>query len=131
MAMRKSIRQELRKSRELLRFMLTHRFLPTEYIGIMPLNGLPMPGKGMKCCFFCHKPLLTPEQLKSYAKDGDGQGSPLAISRTITIHHKDGNHENDKDSNKALAHSNCHRSYHMTERHRAGAFRKSKRRITK
>jgi hypothetical protein len=123
MAMRKSIRQELRKGRELLRFMLNHRFEPNEYLYY---HYAPMRKRdwGIKCCCFCHKALLTPEQSESYAKDGDGQGSPLAISRTITIHHRDLNHNNDKDSNKTLAHSSCHRSFHMTLRHKQGHFRK-------
>lgn len=84
MSMRKSTRQELRKCRELLHFFL----------------------RGEKC-FFCKLPLT---QGKSYAKDGDGQGSP--ISRTITIHHKDLNHGNDAEKNKVLAHDWCHRSFH-------------------
>lgn len=92
MSMRKSTRQELRKCRELLHFMLRDR-----------------------CCFFCKKPLLT---TGSYAKDGDGQGSPIA--RNITIHHKDHNHGNDERANKRLSHSSCHRSYHMRLRWEEG-----------
>jgi hypothetical protein len=90
MSMRKSTRQELRKCRELLRFLLRDK----------------------KCCF-CKKPL---QDDKSYAKDGDGQGSP--ICRRITIHHKDGNHQNDNPENKKLSHTTCHKSYHMRQRHR-------------
>jgi hypothetical protein len=41
----------------------------------------------------------------------DRQGNP--VGRTITIHHKDGNHENDSPSNKTLTHCKCHRSHHM------------------
>lgn len=88
--MRKSTRQELRKSRELIRFLL----------------------RG-KCCYFCKRELMKDE---SYAKDGDGQGSPIA--RRITIHHVDGNHDNDKRSNKRLAHTRCHKSFHMRQRHK-------------
>lgn len=83
--MRKSTRQELRKCRELLHFLL----------------------RG-KLCFFCKTALHTNG---SYAKDGDGQGSPIA--RNITIHHIDLDHDNDAESNKALAHSACHRSFHL------------------
>jgi len=84
MSMRKSTRRELRKCRELLHFLL----------------------RG-KVCFFCQKPLITGG---SYAKDGDGQGSP--ISRGITIHHIDLNHDNDAEANKSLSHDTCHRSFH-------------------
>jgi len=90
MSMRKSTRQELRKLRELLRFLL----------------------RGKKC-YFCRKPLIKD---KSYAKDGDSQGSP--ISRRVTIHHKDGDHDNDALGNKKLAHTPCHKSHHMKERWR-------------
>lgn len=83
--MRKSTRQELRKCRELLHFLL----------------------RG-KTCYFCGKSL---DDVESYAKDGDGQGSPIA--RNITIHHKDLDHDNDAESNKALSHSTCHRSFHL------------------
>jgi hypothetical protein len=91
MSMRKSTRQELRKCRELLRFTL----------------------RGKKC-WFCRKPLMDDV---SYAKDGDGQGSPIA--RTITVHHKDGDHQNDDQENKVLVHTTCHKRHHMLERHAA------------
>jgi len=92
MSMRKSTRQELRKARELLRFCL----------------------RGKVCWFrFCRKPLLNDV---SYAKDGDGQGSP--ISRRITIHHKDGDHDNDDQRNKKLVHTSCHKRYHIRKRRR-------------
>lgn len=85
--MRKSTRQELRKLREVVRF---------------ALHG--------KSCYFCHKPLIREE---SYAKDGDGQGSPVRNGHGLpTIHHRDGNHDNDVESNKALAHDSCHRRFH-------------------
>jgi hypothetical protein len=97
MSMRKSTRQELRKTREILRFVLRGKY-----------------------CYFhgrkrhpdCPGLLVSTE---SYAKDGDGQGSPV---RSITIHHKDGNHDNDDDRNKALCHDPCHRRHHALERAR-------------
>ena len=94
MAMRKSVRQELRKARELIRFML---------------NG--------KCCFFCHKPLISSP---NYAKEGDGQASP--ISRTITIHHVNGNHSDNRRTNHRLSHTKCHKAYHMRQMWREGIF---------
>src|SRR5437870_5456590 len=89
MSMRKSTRQELRKCREIVRFLLR--------------------GRG---CFFCRKPLIEEE---SYCVDGDGQGSPLG--QLPTIHHIDENHDNDDEKNKALAHVSCHKRYHATRRH--------------
>lgn len=91
MSMRKSTRQELRKLREVLRYALRK-----------------------KNCYFCHKPLID---TKSYAKDGDGQGSPV---RNITVHHKNGNHDDDREKNKALCHDKpCHRSHHAKLRAKA------------
>jgi len=99
MSMRKSTRQELRKCRELLRHVL----------------------RGKTCYFYKRKGFPDCPGLlivdKSYAKDGDGQGSPIA--RTITIHHKNGNHEDDRQSNKAPCHTGCHKRHHMLLRHRA------------
>lgn len=87
MSMRKSTRQELRKSREVLRFLLRD-----------------------EKCYFCKKPLIRED---SYCKDGDGQGSPIKNGHGLpTIHHKDGNHDNDAPENKALAHDKCHRRFH-------------------
>ena len=103
MSMRKSTRQELRKCREINRFLLG------------PAGALQPRDKHGNCiCWFdfCRKPLVTD---KSYAKDGDGQGSPV---RGLTIHHKDGDHENDAPKNKALTHDPCHRSHHAKERWR-------------
>jgi hypothetical protein len=85
MAMRKSTCNELRKLRELVRF---------------TLRG--------KCCFFCHKELF--EDDATY-KDGDGRGAPIACQ--ITVHHVDLNHDNDRRENKRLAHSSCHKRFHM------------------
>jgi hypothetical protein len=95
MSMRKSTRQELRKCREIIRFIL----------------------RGKKCWFYGRKNHPDCKGLlihsKSYAKDGDGQGSPV---RSITIHHIDSNHGNDRDNNKALVHDSCHRRHHALER---------------
>jgi hypothetical protein len=92
MSMRKSTRQELRKSRELLRFFLRD-----------------------KNCYICDTPLLAKSDRDSYAKDGDGQASP--ITEMPTIHHIDLDHDNDKQGNKAPVHDVCHRSFHLTLRH--------------
>jgi hypothetical protein len=45
-------------------------------------------------CYFCHKPLT--------AKD---------LPDNITIHHINGNHDDNRDENKALSHETCHRKY--------------------
>lgn len=92
MAMQKSIRRELNKARELLRFML----------------------RG-KTCYFCHGELIEPEKV---IRDGDGTAEPLAIA--CTIHHISGDHSDSSPSNTSLAHTHCHKSHHAKHMVRAG-----------
>jgi hypothetical protein len=84
--MRNSLRSELAKLRELAHFLLTGRY-----------------------CFFCGELLLT--VVCGKVKHGDGAGPKLRDK--ITIHHIDGNHENDAEDNKALAHQSCHKRHHL------------------
>jgi hypothetical protein len=49
---------------------------------------------GRHKCFFCSKSLLIADLLK------------------ITVHHINGNHEDDRPENLALSHDRCHRGYH-------------------
>ena len=88
MAMRKSIRRELNKLRELARHFL----------------------EGETCCF-CHKPWLPPNALDDH-EHGSGTGSPLLLD--VTIHHRDGDHFNNAKANRTLAHRACHRRHHAT-----------------
>lgn len=86
MAMSRMIRRELGKSRELLWQLL----------------------EGKKCCF-CKKPLL-PDGIPAYVKFGNGSAPPLPLD--ITTHHRNGNHDDNRPSNRKLAHECCHKSYH-------------------
>jgi hypothetical protein len=92
MAMRPSIRRELNKARELLRFML----------------------RGQRC-YFCHGPLIEPEKV---VRDGDGTAEPLALA--VTIHHKSGDHSDNSAGNTVLSHFSCHKSHHAKHMVRAG-----------
>lgn len=85
MAMRSATRSELNKLRELMRFMLREEH-----------------------CFFCKKLIFNDGDQGQC--DGDGRGKPIATQ--ITIHHVDGNHSNQKRSNKRLAHTSCHKKFH-------------------
>lgn len=102
--MRKSTRQELRKLREIVREVL---------------EG--------KLCPFCKEPLITDENCYGH---GDGESSPF--STELTLHHKDGNHQNNEKKNRVWSHRRCHKSYHLTERWRekkaAARSKKSKQR---
>jgi hypothetical protein len=102
MAMRKSIRRELNKAREILHFLL-HAPDPRTLTQI-------------RKCYFCRKPIL--QSAVAVVRHGEGSGSPLPDLLDAVIHHIDGNHYNDHQSNKALAHDACHQRWHMLERRR-------------
>jgi hypothetical protein len=84
MAMLKKTRRELRKLREVVRFLLI----------------------GRRCCF-CGEPILEDE---SFDTAGDCTGPPLA--ERVCIHHLDGDHANCNPKNLAVSHGGCHKSYH-------------------
>jgi len=84
MAMSKTSRRELQKQRELL-----WHFLDGEK------------------CFFCKKALAVPPEPIKY---GNACAPPL--DGIITIHHKNGNHSDNRKTNRALAHQSCHKSHH-------------------
>jgi hypothetical protein len=46
---------------------------------------------------------------------GSSDAPPLT-ERGITLHHKDGNHDNHDTKNIGLCHSTCHKAHHMKER---------------
>jgi len=83
-AMRKSKRQELRKLRELIRSLL----------------------EDVKC-FLCKEVLLT----EGWIHVGGCDGAP--VSSQITIHHRNGDHDDNQKKNRTYVHTTCHKSYHM------------------
>lgn len=62
-------------------------------------------------CVFCKKPL--DEYGKAFAAHGNSIGPKFDVQ--VTIHHIDGNHDNQEDENKALCHTRCHKSYHRSQ----------------
>lgn len=66
---------------------------------------------GQTCCF-CGKPLS--ETAETWTNHGNARGPKLVDP--ITIHHRDGNHDNNAHENKALAHRSCHKRFHLQER---------------
>jgi hypothetical protein len=91
MSMRKSSRSEL----WMLRQMMVH-------------FGLITP-----CCF-CEEPLLKLEDvLLSDGKLHIASRSQLPIRTKLTVHHEDGNHQNNAPSNRKPCHQSCHKSYEM------------------
>jgi hypothetical protein len=93
MAMRKSSRQELRKARELLRSVFEDYH-----------------------CIFCRQ-LLIP---KGRVAIGECDGAP--IETKITIHHANGNHDDDRKGNRRYTHTRCHKRFHMKKQWRDGTL---------
>lgn len=92
-------RRELYKLRELVHFLLSH-----------PLDhNLQELGKGANriVCHFCKEPLSYSPEFKEH---GNAVGPKFV--EELSIHHVDGNHENNEETNKALSHRKCHKSYH-------------------
>ena len=87
---RKSTRQELRKLREIVHDVF---------------DGRP--------CFFCAAPLLT----RAAANHGDSDGPKLLDQ--LTLHHVDGDHQNNAPANRVWAHRFCHKRHHMQAQHAA------------
>ena len=95
-----SSRRELYKLRELVHFLLcgaggSERNFMTQQI----------------ICCFCHREL--DEYAKAFERHGNSVGPKFDVQ--ITVHHKDGNHDNNEPENKALCHTTCHKSYHRKE----------------
>jgi hypothetical protein len=108
MAMRKSVRRELVKLRE---------------IAAHFLEGLT--------CSLCRKPLIPVETFDVH-EPGSGAGVPLTGLVDITEHHKNGNHDDNRKKNREYVHRECHRRHHANRRWTAeGGFFQSKPRVLK
>src|SRR5208283_319162 len=88
--MRKSIRSELRMLRELV-----------WHIGIH------------ERCYFCGKRLLEDT---GTLKFGERSCPPVKVA--LVIHHRNHKHEDNQTRNRKLAHSSCHKRYHIQLQHK-------------
>jgi hypothetical protein len=84
MAMSRRTEMELNKGRELLWHFL----------------------EGEKC-FFCNKGFLPTDIEPKF-----GNARAPIFDMDITIHHKNGNHDDNRKANRRVAHQSCHKSYH-------------------
>lgn len=103
-------RRELYKLRELIHFFL------------QGAGQTPRSENGALLCFFCKDALSEVE----FEKHGNSVGPKF--EERISVHHVDGNHDNNELTNKAAAHTPCHKSYHrrlaneLRTAQRKGAF---------
>lgn len=112
MSMALKSRRELYKLRELVHFLLAGAgSTPREHVWKMGDVETPSgPNMGAYCCFFCKKALEVSRTAGGWLKHGNAVGPRL--EEKITIHHIDGNHDNDEPLNKSLCHTTCHKSFH-------------------
>lgn len=106
MSMTLSSRREFYKLRELVHFLLcgagaTRRVLKR-------VDGEVIFGSFL--CWFCVEPL---DAYTDFSEHGEAVGPKFTAK--LTIHHVDGNHENNALLNKALCHTKCHKSHHRKE----------------
>jgi hypothetical protein len=90
--MQRSKRRELNKLRELAWFLLIE-----------------------KHCCFCEQAFLYGLEANVIAF-GNATAPALPVGMQISIHHVDENHENNFPGNLALAHTSCHKRFHLLKR---------------
>jgi hypothetical protein len=74
----------------------------------------------IKHCFFCKKLLLDPGAID--LEFGERNCPPVKIP--LAIHHRNEDHEDNNPDNRKLAHSSCHKRYHVLKQHaKAGGKR--------
>lgn len=103
MAMTMTSRRELYKLREIVHFVLAGAG------GSKQENENPTGAYGAFVCFFCQKPMHD----LNFITHGNSTGPKFDCA--VSIHHIDGNHDNNEMLNKALCHSACHKSHHRRE----------------
>lgn len=110
MAMSPSIRRELHKLREITHFMLSGAGATKRSL----IDSDP-PRIGALLCYFCKEPLAN--YADEFVEHGNAIGPKFTAA--LSIHHVNGNHDDNSELNKALAHTKCHKSYHRTEANKA------------
>lgn len=96
MSMTLASRRELSKLRELVHFLLagagaSHRSLQGDYV----------------CCF-----CLEPMHDADFVRHGNAVGPKF--TEKLSIHHVNEDHDDNRMSNKALAHTSCHKGHHRS-----------------
>lgn len=97
MSMTLRSRGELYKLREIVTFLLTGA------------GATPQDTTKAFCCYFCRQHL----DASHFVEHGNSTGPKFTLK--LTIHHVDGDHDNNEQMNKALAHTKCHKSFHRRE----------------
>ena len=98
-----SLRRELYKLRELISFTLAGAGATERTVN------------GPLTCWFCKKPLDT----NLFVRPGEAPGPRFTAK--LSIHHVNGDHDDQRMENKALCHTKCHKSYHRSKSNAARA----------
>lgn len=101
MAMTLTSRKELYKLRELVHFLLAGA------------GSSSRSGGGTILCCFCK---ATVHDLE-FITHGNSIGPKF--NEALSIHHVNGDHDDNRMANKALCHTSCHKSHHRAEANRA------------
>lgn len=62
-------------------------------------------------CYFCGEPLLQAVGLEF------GERNFPPVKTKLAIHHINENHDDNRETNLAPAHSTCHRRHHLKQQH--------------
>lgn len=116
MSMTLTLRKELYKLREVVHFLLAGAgATPQESVNLNTLAP-----EGAFVCYFCRKHMHDLQ----FITHGNAVGPKFECA--VSIHHVDGNHDNNVMSNKALCHTTCHKSHHRREANLARAAKRGK-----
>jgi hypothetical protein len=63
-------------------------------------------------CYFCEEPIIA---LKDIPETFGHRRHP-SVKIKFTIHHEDGNRDNNHWTNLKISHARCHKKFHMQER---------------
>lgn len=114
MSMTLTLRKELYKLREVVHFLLAGAGGSARE---GQNQGHSTPSSPI-VCYFCNKLLHDLE----FITHGNAVGPKFECA--VSIHHINGNHDDNTMSNKALCHTSCHKGHHRREANLARAAKK-------
>ena len=116
----KQIKEETEKSKDLEKTLDSTIFM-TAAAGKQVTNRMRQLNRLLKFaaaksgnqCIFCKKPLITPSLLQG--QNVWDTRVPVSEYMNLTWHHLDNNRTHNTATNLVMVHSNCHKSFHMSD----------------